>query len=265
MIDFYEEYLTRLRKRRQETPYRYYAQSQIRSLAPAFTELRNEYGNRLRRQELPETLAQDYALKSTQGVAEQYRQIYSEAEQKDMQRKREITGKIDEVELQKEIYEEKKKEEEQRKKDAFWKGILQVGGTIGGAALGTLLAPGAGTAAGAAKGSALGAGVSKVGEAVGGGVSEMSSMMSMLTGAQLGSGVGTAIGGFVGDEVSLPEIQAGLGGAISGLSSIETLKTEQANLDWLSGLDFKTLTNEDIQKIILALSVGMPLSNLSFK
>ena len=229
MANIYDNYLTRLRKRRQEKPYTYYAQSQIRSLAPAFTELRNEYANRLRRQDLPETLAQDYALKSTRGVAEQYRQIYSEAETKEMERKRQINQQIDEVEFKKEQYEEQKKEEEERKKNSFWKGALQILGTGAGA---LLAAPTGG--------------------------------MSVLAGAQLGAAAGSVGSAFIGDEVDMPELVSGLGGVISGLSSVETLKTEKANWDWLSSLDLNGMSKEDIWKIMMALSSGMPLNSLNF-
>lgn len=193
--ELYERYLKRLRARREESNYYSQARRNLRGLSRPFAEAQETYEDRLRRQNLPEGAAQEFALKHAQKWSDVIGQQYSQAQAKTEQERARYNEKIDELAFKKDLAEQQEEELERKREEAKTKGLLGIGGQVLGAAAGVAI-PGLGTAAGAA----IGGGLGSLAGGIGGGEEVDVGMISQGI-SQMAGGISTAV--YQSDQKSL--------------------------------------------------------------
>lgn len=237
----YEKYLDRLRGRRAESPYYTQARREIRQLAPAYSDIRRTYEQRLRRQDLPEEVAMQYSIEQQKGWAEQLGGVYSKARTAEEQRREQIVAKEEEVEFKRDIALEQEAEEEKRRKKAAKRSIWKTLGTVVGGIAGAVLAlPTGGMSL------ALGAGL----------------------GAQLGGGVGSIVGageasGWAMKNMEIEDIGAletGVGQIFSGIGSLaqtqRQLKMTEGAQQIMSDMQAGLITPKEAERYMQSLGLG---------
>lgn len=218
--ELYERYLDRLRKRREDNRYYTQARQNLRYLSQPFSESQETYEDRLHRENLPESVAQEYALKHAQKWSDVVGQQYAKAEQATEERRARYNERIDELGFKRDIAKEQEEEIERKKEEQKLKGLLGAGGSLAGAALGSII-PGVGT----------------------------------VIGAQVGGGLGSLAGSVSGEDVDVGMIAQGIGQVAGGVSTAIFESKQRSLADTIADLspDFADLSSEDLSALQMGL------------
>jgi hypothetical protein len=100
MANIYDNYIQRAKRRLIQTPGYLNARTISKNLGNVYNELQQNYDQRSRNLDLPESVARESMLKSTGQYAEQVANTYGEALAQDTQRRENIQGQIEQAQLQ---------------------------------------------------------------------------------------------------------------------------------------------------------------------
>lgn len=134
-------------KRRTEDPYYQLAREQAGEMSGIYRKQTDRYEQQLKREDLPAGVRADFALRKGQEYARTLSEHYGAAGARDIERREQITGQIEQTRMAIEEQKRLEREREKAKKEGFAKLAIKGAAT----AVGTLV-PGVGTMLGAAAG-----------------------------------------------------------------------------------------------------------------
>jgi len=135
MGKFYRNYLSRLEKEQEDLPFRRSADLTARQLAPKFEETKGRVEDMLRRDNASPMAKAKFALAEEGQVIDQLGNIYTEAQVRDIARKDEMSGKIEETRFKADQEKEAERKADKSRTAQTWKSAAEILGFVGGTAL----------------------------------------------------------------------------------------------------------------------------------